>query len=129
MEKEKKKLLNIPTKAEPEVILDFWLRLQGKNEKGSPYWNNKDEIKHFVYQNFDGFPGVSEIKEFNPNMNKTDLYHVTWVFYKKYHVSKGKRQYAKLLVGNFTEFKNNAEEKVYPNIKDYLRNHLNSVIQ
>lgn len=118
----KKHLLNIPTKATLEEILDFWLKLQGNNEKGEPYWENKDEIEHFVNQNFEVFPGVNEIKVFNPNMSKSEFNHVTWTFYHNYGMSKTKKQYEKLLMQNFTKFKDGSN--VYSNIKDQSNEHL-----
>lgn len=109
-------LLSIPTKATPEQILNFWLILRGKNEKGEPYWESEQEICLFVNQNFEGFKGVDAIKEFNPNMNKTELSHVTWVFFSKYGQNKTKPQYEKLLTKNFPIFKK--DEHVYSNIKN-----------
>ena len=120
-------LLNIPTKASPEQILNFWFKLKNINEKGEPYWDNKQEIEHFVYQNFDVFPGVNEIKEFNPNMNKSELNHVTWTFYHIYGMNKTKKQYEKLLMQNFTKFKNG--RNVYSNIKDQNNEHLKKLFQ
>jgi hypothetical protein len=120
-------LLNIPTKATKDEILDFWLRLRGNNEKGEPYWGNEKEIEHFVYQNFDVFPGVNEIKEFNPNMNKSELNHVTWTFYHYHGMSKTKKQYEKLLMQNFKKFKDGKD--VYSNIKDQTNKHLSKLLE
>lgn len=122
-----KKVMSIPTKATPQEILDFWFKLTGNNEKGDPYWESEKEIEHFVYQNFDVFQGVDEIKVFNPNMNKSELNHVTWTFYRKYGTSKTKKQYEKLLMKNFTKFKN--DSNVYSNIKDQLNNHLKNLFK
>jgi len=108
-------LLSIPTRATQEEILNFWLMLRGNNEKGRPYWESYQEIEHFVSQNFDVFPGVDEIKIFDPNMNKSELNYVTWFFYRKYGMSKTKKQYEKLLMLNFAKFK---DDKVYCNTKD-----------
>ncbi|OFX39153.1 MAG: hypothetical protein A2X03_12515 [Bacteroidetes bacterium GWA2_40_15] len=118
----KKHVLSIPTNATPEKILDFWLRLLGNNEKGEPYWNNKQEIEHFVNQNFEGFPGVDELKEFIPSMTKSELNQVTWTFFKTYGKSKTKKQYEKLLLQNFTKFKD--DKNVYCNIKYQNNEHL-----
>lgn len=120
-----KKRMSIPTKATPSEILNFWLRLQGNNEKGEPYWESKQEIEHFVNQNFEGFEGVDEIKEFNPNMNKTELNHVTWTFLNRNGKSKTKRQYENLLIQNFKKFKD--DKNVYSNIKDQNNEHLKSI--
>ena len=117
-----KQLLSIPTKANAEQILRFWLKLQGENERGEPYWENEQEIKHFVNQNFYGFPGVNEIKEFNPNMNKSELNHVTWTFFNLYGIYKSKIQYADLLNKNFTKFRN--DKSTYKNMKDQCNEHL-----
>jgi len=118
-------LLSITTKAAPEEILNFWLKLQGNNEKGEPYWENRQEIEHFVYQNFEGFPGVPEIKEFTPNMNKSEMYQVVWTFFRRYGKYKTKRQYEKLLLNNFTQFRRT--KNVYSNIKDHSKDHLRRV--
>ena len=120
-------MLRIPTKAKPEQILDFWLKLKSDNEKGDPYWESEEEIKHFVYQNFDGFPGVNEIEVFTPNMNKSELYQVTWTFFKRYGKRKTKRQYENLLLKNITQFKN--ARNVYSNIKDQFNNNLKRIFQ
>jgi hypothetical protein len=124
---EGKKWLNrIPTKpTDPKQILDFWLRLQGQNEKGDPYWESTQEIEHFVNQNFEGFPSVNEIIEFDPNMNKSELYHITWIFFDRYGKSKTKRQYENLLIKNFTKFKD--AKDVYSNIKYQSNEHLNKL--
>jgi hypothetical protein len=122
---EKKHLLSIPTEATPEQILNFWLKLQGDNEKGEPYWNSRQEIEYFVNQNFEGFPGVDEIKEFTPNMNKSEMYQVAWTFFTRYGKYKTKRQYENLLKKNFTQFRNT--KNVYSNIKDHLKDHLRRV--
>jgi len=116
------KVLNIPTKASKDQILDFWFRLTGNNEKGQPYWESEKEIEHFVNQNFEGFPGVNDKSEFNPNMNKSELYHVTWVFFNRYGKSKTKIQYADLLTMNFTQFRDT--KNVYSNIKDQSKEQL-----
>lgn len=121
-DQEKKHLLSIPTKASQNQILDFWLKLTGNNEKGQPYWENEKEIEHFVNQNFEGFPGVDEEKKFTPNMNKSELYQVTWTFFHKYGESKGKRQYENLLLKNFIQFRNS--KNVYSNIKYQNNEHL-----
>lgn len=120
-------LLTIPTKASPNQILDFWFKLQGNNEKGLPYWESEKEIEHFVYQNFEGFPGVNEIKVFSPNMNRTELYQVTWTFLDLYGISKGKQQYVELLLQNFTKL--NGAKNVYGNIKDQNRPHLKNLFK
>lgn len=117
------RLLNIPTRATADQILNFWLKLNCKNRKGEPYWKSKQEIRHFVYQNFDTFPGVGEIKLFNPNMNKPELNYVTWSFYRKYGMSKTKKLYEKLLMLNFAQFK---DDKVYCNTKDQSTGYLKS---
>jgi hypothetical protein len=129
IEKEKplKRLANITTKAKPEEIMDFWLKLQGNNEKGEPYWNDKEEIKHFVNQNFGEFSEADELKEFNPNMNKSELYHVTWTFFKIYGEPKTKKQYERLLLQNFTKFKGGSH--VYSNIKDQNNEHLKRLLK
>jgi hypothetical protein len=116
------KLMSISTNADKEQILNFWLKLTGNNEKGEPYWESEKEIEHFVNQNFDVFDGIDEIKEFNPNMNKSELNQVVWTFYHLYGVSKSKELYEKLLMQNFTKFKDG--EYVYGNIKDYSKEHL-----
>lgn len=123
----KNHLLTIPTKASPDQILDFWLKLQGNNEKGEPYWNSRQEIEHFVNQNFEGFPGVDEKKEFTTNMNLSELKHVTWTFFKAYGKSKTKKQYENLLMQNFTKFK--GAKDVYSNIKDQLNGHLKQLFK
>lgn len=120
-------LLSIPTKATLEQILDFWLKLQSDNEKGEPYWESKKEIEHFVNQNFEGFPGVDEIKEFNPNMNNTEIYQVTWTFFDKYGKTKTKRQYVNLLMKNFTRFKHT--KYIYSNIADKGNSHLSRLFE
>ncbi|MCE5348176.1 MAG: hypothetical protein LLG13_18075 [Bacteroidales bacterium] len=122
-----KHLLNIPTRATPEQILSFWLKLQGNNEKGEPYWESEQEIEHFVYQNFDVFPGVDEIKVFNPNMNKSELNHATWTFYHEYGMSKTKKLYEKLLILNFTIFKD--DKNAYSNTKDQSVEHLKKLFE
>lgn len=122
---EKKHLLNITTNANPDEILSFWMKLQGVNEKGEQYWESKQEIEHFVNQNFEGFPGVDEIREFNPNMNKSEMYQVTWTFFDRYGKYKTKRQYENLLKKNFTQLRNT--KKVYSNIKDHSKDHLRRV--
>lgn len=109
-------LLNIPTTATGDEILNYWSKLQGNNEKGESYWGDRKEIEHFVYQNFDVFSGVDEIKEFNPNMSKSELSYATWTFYHKYGMSKTKKQYEILLMQNFTKFKDG--KNVYSYIKD-----------
>lgn len=117
----KKHLLNISTEATPEQILNFWLKLNSNNEKEKPYWESEEEIKHFVNQNFKGFSGVDETKQFTPNMNKTELYHVTWNFFNDYGRFKTKIQYVDLLLKNFTQFKNDKTKNannVCSNIKD-----------
>ena len=119
---EKTHLLSIPTKASPEDILSFWLKLTGNNEKGQPYWENEKEIEHFINQNFVGFPGVDEIKEFAPNMNKSELNQVVWTFLHTYGISKSKRQYENLSIKNFSKFKD--DKNVYSNIKDQSNEHL-----
>jgi len=124
---EKKYLLRIPTKATSEQVLNFWLKLQGNNEKGEPYWDNKGEIEHFVNQNFEGFEGVDEIKDFCPNMNKTEIYHVTWSFFDKFGKIKTKRQYVNLLLKNFTRFKHT--KNIYPNIADKSIRHLSNLFK
>ena len=88
---------------------------------------NKQEIEHFVYQNFDVFPGVNEIKEFNPNMNKSELNHVTWTFFHNHGMPKTKKQYEKLLMQNFTKFKESSN--VYSNIKDQSNEHLKKIFK
>jgi hypothetical protein len=122
---EKKHLLSIPTNAKPDEILIFWLKLQGNNEKGEPYWNSRQEIEYFVNQNFEGFPGVDEIKEFTPNMNKSEMYQVAWTFLRRYGKYKTKRQYENLLLNNFTQFRNT--KNVYSNIKDHSKDHLRRI--
>jgi hypothetical protein len=122
-------LLNIPTKAKPDEIMNFWLKLTGNNEKGEPYWESEKEIEHFVNQNFEGFPGVNEIKEFNPNMNKTVLNQVTWTFFDKYVLSTGKKQYVNLLIKNFTKFRDSNPKNVYSNIKDQVNDHLKKLFK
>lgn len=122
-----KKVMSIPTKADQDQILDFWFKLTGNNEKGDPYWENEKEIEHFVYQNFDIFPGVDEIKVFNPNMNKSELNHVTWTFQHNHGMSKTKKQYEKLLMLNFTKFKD--DKNVYSNIKDQNNEHLKKLFK
>jgi|ERR1035437_437443 hypothetical protein len=123
----KKHLLKIPTRLGPDEILDFWLKLTGNDEKGEPYWESEKEIEHFVSQNFEVFPGVDEIKEFNPNMNKSELSHVTWTFFHNHGVSKTKKQYEKLLMQNFAKFKN--DDHVYSNIKDQNNEHLKKLFK
>jgi len=123
----KEHLLSIPTNATPDEKLNFWLKLHGNNEKGDPYWGSEEEIRHFVNQNFEGFPGVDEIREFTPNMNKTQLYHVTWYFFHLYGKSKTKEQYVNLLLKNFTQFKNAKSDNVYSNIKDQFNDNLNRI--
>jgi hypothetical protein len=123
----KKHLLNIPTKASPEEILNFWYKLKNIKEKGEPYWDNKQEIEHFIYQNFEVFSGVDKIKVFNPNMSKSELYHVTWTFFDNYGIHKTKRQYEKLLIHNFTKFKDSTN--VYSNIKDQNNEHLKQLFK
>jgi hypothetical protein len=123
---ENKQLLSIHTNAGCDEILSFWLKLRGNNKKGKPYWESKDEIEHFVNQNFEGFDGVGSIQEFNPNMNKSELYHVTWKFYRIYKVSNSKIQYVDLLVKNFIRFR--GAEHVYGNIKDQIKPHLNKLL-
>ena len=120
-------LLNIPTIATGDEILDYWSKLQVHNEKGEPYWGDEKEIEHFVYQNFDVFPGVDEIKVFNPNMSKSELSHATWTFYHKYGMSKTKKLYEKLLMQNFTKFKDG--KNVYNNIKDKNMDHLKELFK
>jgi len=120
-------LLRIPTKATPEQIIKFWLKLQGDNEKGEPYWKSEQEIKHFLNQNFEDFPGVDELKEFITNMNKSELNHVTWTFFNTYGKSKTKKQYEKLLLHNFTKFK--GAKNVYSNIKDQNNEHLKGLLK
>lgn len=112
----KEHLLSIPTKATQEQILNFWLELQGNNKKGEPFWESEEEIDHFVNQNFEGFEGVDEIKEFNPNMNKTELRRVTYKFFNKYGIYGTKPQYVKLLQENFTKFEGDKENSTYKNI-------------
>lgn len=107
--------------------MNFWLKLQSNNEKGEPYWANKQEIEHFVNQNFDGFLGVNEIKVFNPNMNKSELSQVTWTFYHTYRTPKSKRQYEKLLKKNIIKFKD--DNNVYGNIKDRNNEHLKKLFK
>lgn len=109
-------LLSIPSEATPEQILNFWLILLGNNEKGEPYWRSKQDIVHFVRQNFEGFKGVKEIRKFNPNMNKSEIYQSTWAFLTRYGQRGTKCQYEKLLIYNFSKFKN--AKHVYSNIKD-----------
>lgn len=121
------KLLNIPTRLDSDEILDFWFKLTGNNEKGEPYWESETEIEHFVNQNFDVFPGVNEIKAFNPNMNKSELNHVTWTFQHNHGMSKTKKQYEKLLMLNFTKFKD--DKNVYSNIKDQNNEHLKKLFK
>lgn len=117
-----KKVMSIPTKATKDEILNFWFKLQGNKEKGDPYWESEQDIEHFVYQNFEGFPGVNEKKEFNPNMNKSELNQVTWTFLHTYGESKGKKQYVNLLLKNFTQFR--GAKDVYGNIKFQNNEHL-----
>ena len=120
-------LLQIPTKCDKDELLDFWFKLTGNNEKGEPYWENEDEIEHFVNQNFDIFPGVNELKSFDPNMSKSELNHVTWTFYHKFGMSKTKKLYEKLLMQNFRKFTNDSH--VYSNIKDQNNEHLKKLFQ
>jgi len=120
-------LLTIPTKASPDEILTFWLKLGDNNEKGQPYWESKQEITHFVNQNFEGFSGVPELKEFTSNMNKSEMYQVVWTFLRRYGKYKTKRQYANLLEKNFTQFR--GVKNLYGNIKDYSKDHLRRVIK
>jgi len=121
-----KKLYTIPTNAQPEEILNFWLKLLSNNEKGKPYWNSEEEITHFVNQNFEGFNGVKGIKVFDPDMNKSELYQVIWTFFNRYGQTKTKRQYEYLLQNNFTKFKN--ANHVYSNIKDFGKAHLKKIL-
>lgn len=126
LRKGEKQLLRIPTKAKPEEILNFWLKLRRNNEKGRPYWNNKTEIEHFVYQNFEGFPGVEKLRTFNPDMNKSELYQVAWMFFNKYGRSKTKSQYETLLIKNFDKFRK--AKNIYSNIKDHMKDHLKKTL-
>lgn len=123
-----KKVMSIPTKATKDEILNFWFKLLGNNAKGKPYWN-KEEIEHFVNQNFEGFPGVKEIKEFNPNMNKIELNQVTWYFFNRFDAGKTKEQYANMLIKNFTKFKSDDPESVYSNIADRSNKHLSKLFK
>lgn len=123
----KNHLLQIKTNANKDKILDFWLKLQGDNEKGEQYWNSKEEIIHFVNQNFFGFTGVDEIKMFTPNMNKSELNHTTWTFFDKYGIMKSKKQYENLLRMNFLKFK--YDRNIYSNIKDQYNKHLKSILE
>lgn len=112
------KLNEIKTKGKPEEILNFWFKLLKENQKGVPYWENKSEIMHFVNQNFEGFPGVNEIKtHFQTNMNITQLYQVIWHFFNKFGNHGTKELYVKLLQDNFIELRNS--KSIYSNIKDY----------
>lgn len=113
---EKKQLLSIPTKASKEEILNFWFELLTNNKKGEPYWV-KQEIEHFVNQNFEGFPGVSEFKVFNPEMDKRELLLITYKFFQQYGKHGTKRQYVDLLKKNFTKFRNDSFKNIYGNIK------------
>jgi len=70
---------------------------------------------------------VDEIKEFNPNMNKSELYQVTWTFFKTYGKSKSKEQYENLLLKNFTKFRD--AKCVYSNIKDQSISHLKGLLK
>lgn len=125
----KQQLLSIVANAGKEQILNFWLKLQGKNEKDKPYWKSKEEITHFVHQNFSGFPGVSEIKTFEPNMSKTELYHVVWMFFNEYGLSNSKPLYVKLLINNFPQIIDTPS--LYSNIKNYkyYKRHLMGVLE
>lgn len=124
-----KKLMSIPTKAKPEEILEFWFKLAGNNEKGESYWKDKKEIEHFVNQNFDGFPGVNEIKVFNPNLNKSELRQITATFFEKYGISKSKLQYANLLKNNFIKFRDDGIKDIYSNIKDHSNRYLKELFK
>ena len=77
---------------------------------------NEKEIEHFVYQNFKGFPGVNEIKEFTTNMNKTELCRFVYSFFNKYGIYGTKPQYVELLHKNFTKFKGDKKKSTYRNI-------------
>jgi hypothetical protein len=123
---EKIQLLTIPTKATPEEILSFWLKLEGNDEKGKPYWN-RQEIEHFVNQNFEGFPGVNERKEFNPNMNKSELYQVTYTFFYRYGLYESKKLYEDLLLRNFIQIK--GTKYVYKLLRNHNLKHLNNLLK
>lgn len=122
-----KKLLTLKTNGKPEEILNFWLKLQSNNEKGEPYWENDTEIKHFVYQNFYGFEGVKEFKEFTPNMNKSEIRQTVWKFFNKFKIPKSKPQYVELIKKNFTIFRNSKDDE-YSNLKDYQLKHLENTL-
>jgi hypothetical protein len=123
----KKHLLSIPINATPVQILNLWVKLQCINEKGDPYWKSEHGLNHFVNQNFEGFEGVDEIKEFNTNMNKTELEQAAWTFFNRYGKNKTKRRYTNLLIKHFTKFKD--DKNVYSNIKDQCREHLKEFFQ
>lgn len=120
------KFNEIPTRGTPEKIMEFWLKLKGQNEKGESYWDSKEEIKHFVHQNFKGFPGVKKFKTFSPNMNKKELQQATWHFFDAHGVYKSKNQYAKLLKENFKIFENT--RVLIGNIKDGNNKHLRDLL-
>jgi hypothetical protein len=111
----------INTKVKKVIIRNYFLKLNQSNESGEEIMSIED-IKKFLQANFICFGKKQIIEKFTPKLNQANLKYFMYLFYLNHSKKVDERivlakDYANLLIKNFTQFENIGLKTITDNFK------------